>query len=261
MPGAEPVLRVNEVTKQFRRHSGPPVLKDVSLQVHDGELLALIGPSGCGKSTLLNLIAGLLEPTSGEISARAGSRIAYIFQRPRLLPWRTVFSNVEFGLEQRSGLTHSQRRDRATAVLGLVGLEGHENKYPHELSGGMQQRVALARGLAIEPDLLLMDEPFGSLDALTRGYLQEELLGIVRRTSSTAVLVTHDIDEALLLADRVVVMSSRPGRIKFEMNVPFGTNRTMDALISNPAYGGIRTSIRRLLRPEVSDVSNGARYD
>jgi NitT/TauT family transport system ATP-binding protein len=243
-------VEVAAVGKRFARHGDVPVLDRVSLTVAPGELVALIGPSGCGKSTLLNIVAGLLAPTDGAVRLAADTRIGYVFQRPRLLPWRNVLRNVEFGLEQRPG-GRGSRRDAAAAALSLVNLTGSEHKYPHELSGGMQQRVALARALAIEPQLFLLDEPFGALDALTRGLLQEELLGIVRRTRTTTILVTHDIEEALLLADRVVVMSSRPGRIKSETAVPFGAERSLDRMIAEPGYAEIRSSLREQLHPEV----------
>ena len=248
------LVEVRNVVKQFARHGEEPVLEDVSLVVRRGEIVALIGASGCGKSTVLNIIAGLLKPTTGRVDISDPQlRIAYVFQRPRLLPWRNVQRNVEFGLEQ---LKQERRgsREAARRAIALVNLDGHEKKYPHELSGGMQQRVALARGLAIEPGLLLLDEPFGSLDALTRSYLQEELLAIVRATQTTGVLVTHDIDEALLLADRVAVMSSRPGRIKAELELPFGADRSLDRLVADPQYAKLRTSLYHLLRPEVDDV-------
>jgi NitT/TauT family transport system ATP-binding protein len=241
-------VAVDGVVKRFARHGEVPVLDRVSLAVAPGELVALIGPSGCGKSTLLNIVAGLLAPSEGTVRLAPETRIGYVFQRPRLLPWRNVLRNVEFGLEQRRG---GRRRQGALAALSLVNLTGSEHKYPHELSGGMQQRVALARALAIEPQLFLLDEPFGALDALTRGLLQEELLGIVRRTGTTTILVTHDIEEALLLADRVVVMSSRPGRIKSETAVPFGADRSLDRLIAAPGYAEIRSSLREQLHPEV----------
>ena len=252
------LVDVRDVLKRFVHDRGEPVLDHVSLQVRRGELIALIGPSGCGKSTLLNIVAGLVEATEGSVTiAEPGLRIAYVFQRPRLLPWRNVQRNVEFALEQIRG-RQASKEETARKALALVNLVGHEDKYPHELSGGMQQRVALARGLAVEPGLLLLDEPFGSLDALTRSYLQEELLAIVRRAKTTTILVTHDIDEALLLADRVAVMSSRPGRIKRELTVPFGPDRSLDRLVAEPAYAEIRTGLRQLLRPEVGEAVAGA---
>ena len=229
------------------------VLEDLSLNTEAGELLAVVGPSGCGKSTLLNVIAGLLEPDSGAVVLDPPSAtIGYVFQFPRLLPWRTALGNVEFGLEQRSAISRAQARERALSALDLVRLEASAHKHPHELSGGMQQRVALARALAIEPDLLLLDEPLAALDALTRGDLQEELADIVRRSRPTTVLVTHDIDEALLLADRVAVMSSRPGRILETVDMPFGADRTMETVVGDERYPALRTRLRALLRPALA---------
>lgn len=244
------LIEVDQVVKRFPGDD-TPVLDRVSIRVRKGELVALIGPSGCGKSTVLNMIAGLIKASDGAIRlADPGMRISYIFQRPRLLPWRNVHRNVAFSLEQTE-VSGDKRRQRIAAAIRQVNLEGHEHKFPHQLSGGMQQRVAVARGLAIEPGLLLLDEPFGALDALTRSYMQEELLGIVRGSGTTALLVTHDIDEALLLADRVLVMSSRPGRIKHALRVPFGSERSLDVLLQDPDYGRIRGELRGLLRPEV----------
>ena len=250
------LIELEGVVKQFPGDT-EPVLAGISLEVGRGELVALIGPSGCGKSTVLNILAGLIRVTSGTLRINdRDARVSYVFQRPRLLPWRKVRRNVEFSLEQ-ADVTGVARRRAAEAAIERVNLTGHEDKYPHQLSGGMQQRVALARGLAIKPSVLLLDEPFGALDALTRSYMQEELLGIVRGTGTTALLVTHDIDEALLLADRVLVMSSRPGRIKHELRVPFGTERSLDALLQDPEYGRIRSELRHLLRPEVVEELNG----
>ena len=250
------LIEFEQVSKRFAGEAAV-VLDHVSITVERGELLALIGPSGCGKSTVLNIIAGLIQPTSGRVGIKkSGTRISYVFQRPRLLPWRNVRRNVEFSLEQ-TRLGGAERREAATEAIRRVNLEGHEHKYPHQLSGGMQQRVALARGLAIKPDLLLLDEPFGSLDALTRSYMQEDLLGIVRGSGTTALLVTHDIDETLLLADRVLVMSSRPGRIKHRLVVPFGSERSLDGLLQDPDYARIRSELRHLLRPEVAEEIDG----
>jgi len=251
-----PLIAIDGVLKRFPKDD-EPVLDHISVRVAEGELVALIGPSGCGKSTVLNILAGLIKPTEGDVHfADPGMRVSYVFQRPRLLPWRNVQRNVAFSLEQ-TNTSAAERRQAVAAAIRRVNLEGHEKKYPHQLSGGMQQRVAVARGLAIEPGILLLDEPFGALDALTRSYMQEELLGIVRGSGTTALLVTHDIDEALLLGDRILVMSSRPGKIKHELRVPFGSERSLDALLKDPKYGEIRSELRRLLRPEVAEELDG----
>jgi len=254
----QPLVTFERVCKSFGRRAEEAVLVDVDLDVGRGELVAIIGPSGCGKSTLLNLVAGLTDVTSGSVRvADPEVRSAYVFQNPRLLPWRDVQANVEFSLEQ-IGLSRKDIRDRADEALDLVHLGQHKDKYPHELSGGMQQRAALARGLALDPGLLLLDEPFGALDALTRGYLQEELLGIVRRFQTTTLLVTHDIDEALLLADRLAVMSSRPARIRQIFELPFGPDRALDKVVAHPEFLPLRTEIRELLRPEVEATDPGS---
>jgi len=251
------MIDIRDIQLRFNRRDPVPVIQDVSLSVRPGELLALIGPSGCGKSTLLNLISGLLKVQDGLIEISGEARIAYVFQSPRLLPWRKVLGNVLFGLEAK-GVSGKAAHERASRAIALVNLCGHEDKYPHELSGGMQQRAALARGLAIDPSVCLLDEPFGALDALTRSYLQEELLGIVRGAAMTTLLVTHDIDEALLLADRVAVMTARPGKIAAIVDVPFGSERSPDTLHGQPAYAELRRSLREMLRPQVSAVEAGA---
>lgn len=230
------------------------IIEDLSLRVSDGELIALIGPSGCGKSTVLNVLAGLVNETEGNAwVGDPGMKLAYVFQSPRLIPWWTVQKNVEFGLAQ-AGVSGSELASKAERAIDLVHLTGNEAKYPHQLSGGMQQRVSLARGLALEPQILLLDEPFGSLDALTRGYLQEELLNLVRSTAVTTALVTHDIDEALLLADRVVVLSSKPAKIREVLPVPFAAPRRLDELMSDPRYPKMRAHLRGLLRQELSEI-------
>jgi nitrate/nitrite transport system ATP-binding protein len=193
-------------------------LAGVNLQVAQGEFVTLIGHSGCGKSTLLNLIAGLTKPTSGWLQcdnreiAAPGPERAVVFQNHSLLPWLTCFDNVALGVERVFGSTESkaQVRERTLRALALVGLSHAETKRPHEISGGMKQRVGIARALAMEPKVLLMDEPFGALDALTRAHLQDELLAIVAQTRSTVVMVTHDVDEAVLLSDRIVMMTNGP---------------------------------------------------
>jgi NitT/TauT family transport system ATP-binding protein len=215
-------LTLREVSHSFDLEGQPlPVLDRISLQVGRGEFVALLGPSGCGKSTLLRLVAGLDTPTAGfllaegrEIEAPDPSRVV-VFQDPTLYPWRTVRSNVALGLEARGLLrTHGGRIEDA---LRLVGLTGFANAYPHQLSGGMAQRVALARALVNDPKLLILDEPLGQLDSLTRIAMQAELVALWQRSSFTALLVTHDVEEALLLAGRVIVLSDRPARIKAEV--------------------------------------------
>jgi NitT/TauT family transport system ATP-binding protein len=193
-------------------------LEDVSLEVKLAEFLCIVGPSGCGKTTLLRLIAGLDHPSSGKIILE-GKEVkgpspdrGMVFQEFSLFPWRTVVKNVEFGLEIK-GLKERERREIAEEYIELVGLTGFEDHYPYELSGGMKQRVAIARALATEPSILLMDEPFGSVDAQTRNVLQQELLEIWERTKKTILFVTHSVDEAIYLGDRIAVMSTRPGRI------------------------------------------------
>jgi NitT/TauT family transport system ATP-binding protein len=195
-------------------------LDGLDLEVGAGEFLTVVGPSGCGKSTVLDLIAGLAKPSSGRLTIDGrpitgpGLDRSVVFQQYTLLPWRTATANVELALEAKGGLSRKERATLAREYLELVGLTEFANRYPHELSGGMKQRVAIARSLSYSPEVLLMDEPFGALDAQTRERLQEELLGIWERTGTTVVFITHDIEEAVFLGQRVAVMSGRPGRIK-----------------------------------------------
>jgi NitT/TauT family transport system ATP-binding protein len=191
-------------------------LDDLNLDVAAGEFLTVVGPSGCGKSTILDLVAGLAKPSGGRLTIDGkpitgpGLDRSVVFQQYTLLPWRTAAANVEFALEAKGGMTKKQRAEQARDYLDLVGLSEFANRYPHELSGGMKQRVAIARSLSYEPEVLLMDEPFGALDAQTRERLQEELIGIWRRTGTTVIFITHDIDEAVFLGQRVAVMSAPP---------------------------------------------------
>ena len=209
---AEPLLRLSRVSHAF----GPvEVLKELDLEVRHGEFVALVGPSGCGKTTLLNLCSGWLKPTGGEVH-RAGL-LRMVFQEDGLFPWQTVGENVRVGL--RHVPEAEERRRRASDLIALVGLEGFEGHYPHQLSGGMRQRVELARALAGDTDLLLMDEPFSSLDYLTRLRMRGELARLLREQPRTVVLVTHDIEEAAQLADRVLVLSERPGRVRDEVRL------------------------------------------
>ncbi|MGY3078000.1 NitT/TauT family transport system ATP-binding protein [Bradyrhizobium sp. LM6.10] len=237
-------------------------LEDITLDVRSGEFLVLVGPSGCGKSTLLDLLGGLTMPTRGRILldgrpiAGPGRDRAIVFQQYALFPWRTAAENVEFGLEI-AGLKAGQRADIVRHFLDLVGLSSFADRYPHELSGGMKQRVAIARSLAYDPEVLLMDEPFAALDAQTRETLQSELLRIWRRTGKTIVFITHGIDEAVVLGQRVAVMTSRPGRIKQVVEVPEGLSSQDEDVRSLPEFGHIRHEVWSLLRDEVQKAQQG----
>jgi NitT/TauT family transport system ATP-binding protein len=237
-------------------------LEDITLDVRAGEFLALVGPSGCGKSTLLDLLGGLAVPTSGRILLD-GRPIAgpardrgIVFQQYALFPWRTAAQNVEFGLDI-AGLKARERRDRARHYLDLVGLAAFADRYPHELSGGMKQRVAIARSLAYDPEVLLMDEPFAALDAQTRETLQSELLRIWRTTGKTIVFITHGIDEAVVLGQRVAIMTSRPGRIKEVIDVPEELHSETEDVRSLPIFGKTRHEVWSLLREEVLKTQQG----
>ncbi|WP_409344622.1 ABC transporter ATP-binding protein [Paenibacillus sp. MBLB4367] len=223
-------------------------LSDINLTVQDGEFLCILGPSGCGKSTLLEIMAGLQKPTRGEVlfgSKRLQGpdrKLGVVFQDPSLYPWRTVFQNVELGLEI-SGAGKQERRQKAERYLAMVGLRGFERKYPHHLSGGMRQRAGLARALANDPEVLLMDEPFGAVDHLTRLRLQDDLLTIWEAEKKTVVFITHDVSEAVFLGTRVVLLSPRPGRINSIFNIPHKRPRKRDDLellaIQNNIYAAI----------------------
>jgi NitT/TauT family transport system ATP-binding protein len=215
--------RVNalEVRHVFKHFGDLEVLRDISFTVGRGEIVALLGPSGCGKSTLLNMVANLEPHDSGDILLNDQAiarydqwhRVAYMFQEDRLLPWRSVRDNVTFGLEAQR-LSKEERRRRADVVLEMVGLSAFARAWPHQLSGGMRSRVALARSLVVEPDILLMDEPFSKLDPQTRTQMHEEMLRIQAMKNMTVLFVTHDVEEAVILADRIVLMAPRPGRIR-----------------------------------------------
>src|SRR6201991_4093670 len=228
---AQAQIVITGVSHLYRPPSGRPVLalQDVSLDVGQREFVALLGPSGCGKSTLLYLIGGFLPTETGRILVNGGAVSGpgpdrgIVFQHFALFPWKTVRANVMYGLK-RAGLPRDEQEKRAQGFIDLVGLHGFEDSYPSQLSGGMKQRTAIARTLAIDPKILLMDEPFGALDAQTRHLMQSELLGIWQRTPKTVIFVTHDVQEAVYLADRVAVMSARPGRIKTIVDTKFDKN-------------------------------------
>ncbi|HVZ02677.1 MAG TPA: ABC transporter ATP-binding protein [Dongiaceae bacterium] len=215
------VIDINNLSLTFRTADAPiHALSQINLQVQAGEFISLIGPSGCGKTTLMRIVADLEKPTGGTIKvngmtpaeARLKRAYGYVFQAPALYPWRSVLGNVTLPHEIMGG-ARAEREEKARRYLDLVGLKGFERKYPWQLSGGMQQRVSIARALSFDPAMLLMDEPFGALDEITRDRMNEELLSIWRKTGKTVIFVTHSIDEAVLLSTRIVVMSARPGRI------------------------------------------------
>ncbi len=235
--GRTPKISARSVSKTFASRCGSvpgsrgiTALDGVDFDIYDGELFCLLGPSGCGKTTLLNILAGFERPSTGEVLidgvpvSKPHPKRVTIFQEYALLPWRSVLGNVEFGLEV-AGLPQFERRRVALGLIELVGLRGYEGRMPWELSGGMRQRVAVARALAVDPDIFFMDEPFGALDALTRLKMEEELTRIWLEKRKTIVFVTHDIDEAIYLADRVGVMTSHPGRIKRVVEIPLGRPR------------------------------------
>ncbi|MFQ5814069.1 MAG: ABC transporter ATP-binding protein [Anaerolineae bacterium] len=221
------MIQVRQVSKLFQKRDGETfeALRRVEFAVEDDEFVSIIGPSGCGKTTLLKMIDGLVKPSEGEVLIngravrRPGPDRAIVFQNFVLLPWADVLTNIAFGLEVR-GIGRRERGEIARAQLERMGLAGFEHHYPHELSGGMQQRVGLARALAVNPDILLMDEPFGSLDAQTRQLMQSDLLRIWQEERKTVVFITHSMDEAAYLSDRVLIMDTQPGRIKEVMDIP-----------------------------------------
>jgi NitT/TauT family transport system ATP-binding protein len=250
-------IDLRNVSVTFVGRTGQPyrAVEDVNLKIDDSRFLCLLGPSGCGKSTLLNIIAGFERPSSGEALMDGApingpsTRRAMIFQNVQgaLLPWLSASENVAFGLRMR-GVPKHERASKALRYLRLVGLEGHEAKFPFELSGGMKQRVQIARALANDPEVLLMDEPFGSLDAYTRGVLQRELLGIWAEMRKTIIFVTHDVIESVILADRVAVMGPGPGsRIISLVDIDCPRPRR----ISDPAIGGLARQIEDLIQPTV----------
>jgi NitT/TauT family transport system ATP-binding protein len=231
-----PTLAITGLTKRYyveRDGRQMLALSDVTLSLEDGEFVAIVGPSGCGKTTLLNIVAGLLAFDRGSVAidgrpiAGPGVDRAVVFQHASLLPWRTVAGNVRYGMELQMRVDADEMRARTDRFIALVGLSGFERHYPSELSGGMQQRVNLARALASDPAVLLMDEPFAALDAQTREHMQAELLKIWSEARKTVLFITHQINEAIYLADRVVVMSARPGRVKGVFRIPFERPRTL----------------------------------
>jgi NitT/TauT family transport system ATP-binding protein len=250
------LLEIQHVSKTFGR-GGPPVLDDFSLSTREGEFVSLIGPSGCGKTTLLRIVAGLLTASSGTVRVAGAPSVgpsrdkAVVFQHFNLFPWRTALANAAYGLEIQ-GVGRREREERAMTWLAKLGLEAYAHHYPGEISGGMRQRVGIARALAIEPKLLLMDEPFGALDALTREHLQGELQRIAETTKLTILFVTHSIDEAVYLSDRIIVMGTHPGRIIKEFTVDLRRPRYDYNFRAEPQYAQTRGEIWTLLERELA---------
>jgi NitT/TauT family transport system ATP-binding protein len=257
--GAGPVkVDARHVTKRYwteRDRTSVTALRDVSLSIRANEFVSIVGPSGCGKTTFLNIVAGLTVMEEGEVTIDGrsidgpGADRAVVFQSANLLPWRTVLHNVAYGMELQRRFSAEDRRERARHFTRLVGLAGSENKYPAELSGGMQQRVNLARALATDADVLLMDEPFAALDAQTREFMQEELLRIWTTASKTVLFVTHQIDEAVFLADRVFVFGLNPGYLRSELVVPFERPRPL-TIKRDPAFLRITDEIWTIIMDE-----------
>ncbi|MDR0376886.1 MAG: ABC transporter ATP-binding protein [Spirochaetaceae bacterium] len=240
MSAADVLIKINNVTRIYRDTNGNPVyaLKDVNLDINEGEFVSIIGPSGCGKTTLLRLIAGLDRPEEGGLSINGkeisgpGHERGYVFQQAALFPWATVYDNAALGLKARK--VFAEKKEKVQEFINMIGLDGFEKSYPHEISGGMAQRVAIIRSLINEPEVLLLDEPFGALDAFKRMELQERLTGIWQKTGATMVMVTHDVDEAIALSNRIVIMTPRPGRIVhvIKVSIDSGRNRNSDDFIA-----------------------------
>ena len=257
--GSRPVfaLETSALSRTLERDGEPlPVLSGLDFHVEQGEFVAIIGPSGCGKSTLLNIIAGLDDPTSGTLSlhgSRSASRlgsVGYMQQKDLLMPWRTVLGNAVLGLELQ-GLSRREAGARARQHLGRFGLDGFENAYPHELSGGMRQRAAFLRTLLANQEIILLDEPFGALDALNRAQIHQWLTGLWESLQKTIVLVTHDVDEAIFLSDRVYVMSARPGTMRMVQSVSLTRPRSID-VFATPAFMTLKSELLTTIRAEAS---------
>jgi NitT/TauT family transport system ATP-binding protein len=244
-----PGIRISGVSKTYRARDGDvPSLRPLDFHINEGEFFVVVGPSGCGKSTLLKMISGLLAPSSGEILVegekvtKPHGNVGIVFQNSLLLPWRNILANVMLPIDMK--LSREKYLPRAMALLKMVGLEGFEKKLPWQLSGGMQQRASICRALVHDPKIMLMDEPFGALDAMTRERMNVELQRIQRETGKTVLLITHSIPEAVFLADRVLVMTERPGAIAAIYDVPLGQNRSLDVM-ADPVFTELVQRIRR----------------
>jgi NitT/TauT family transport system ATP-binding protein len=255
---AETIIDAQHVGRAFATPSGVvEAVRDLNLTIAQGEFCVIVGPSGCGKSTFLRMLAGLDSPTSGDLrisDAKGGVPTnAVVFQGRSLFPWLTISDNIGYGLKLR-GTPRAERDEAVSRLLTVLGLAAFGNLFPHQISEGMRQRVAIGRALAVDPDLLLMDEPFGALDEQTRFILQEELLRIWETSGKTVVFITHSIDEAITLADRIVVMSAQPGTVRAIIDVPFSRPRSMESVRTDPAFGALFTQTWDLLRDEVNQA-------
>jgi NitT/TauT family transport system ATP-binding protein len=258
------LLAIDGLRKSYDTAAGPvDAVEDISLGVEEGEFVSIVGPSGCGKSTLMEIVGGLTPPSAGTVTigdrvvTETDPAIGIVFQQESAFPWRTVAENVGFGLEM-TGVGRAERTERSREMIDLVGLAGFEDRHPAELSGGMRQRVAIARTLVMRPEIILMDEPFGALDEQTRLILGEELLRIQAATSATILFITHSFDEALLLSDRIVVLTARPGRIKKVVENPLPRPRD-SSIVSDPEFGRLSGELWEALREESMRALAGER--
>lgn len=259
--GTDLLVEFENVAKTFSTAEGPlQAVKSINLKVNRGELITLVGPSGCGKSTLLNMTAGLFAPSEGEVRYRGAkvsginTRTGYMTQNDHLLPWRTVANNIAVPLEI-AGMPRAEISERVASLMKMVGLSGFEKSYPSQISGGMRKRVALARLLAYDPETLLLDEPFAALDAQMRIRMQVELLGICRKLSKTVLFVTHDLDEAVGLGDRIVVFSPRPGTILRIVQSPLPHDRDVLRLRHDPAYASLCAELWDMIVPSIDAIA------
>jgi NitT/TauT family transport system ATP-binding protein len=248
-----PIVEALAVSKSFATPTGLQLaVAESTFQIRKGEFISIIGPSGCGKTTILQMIAGFIAPTSGNVLyegspvRQPGPERMVVFQEYGLFPWMTVAENIGFGLEAR-GVPRAQRQEDVAKYVDLIRLQGFEHRYPHQISGGMKQRVGIARALVLQPHIVLMDEPFGALDSLTRDLLQEEILRIQQITNQTLLLITHNIDEAVLLSDRVFVMSARPGRLETAIDIALPRPRSASLRVRDPSFARYREQLTDLL--------------
>jgi NitT/TauT family transport system ATP-binding protein len=262
-------IHFQDVGKVFQRDGKPTsIIENFELTVQDREFVAIVGPSGCGKTTCMRMAAGLEFPSSGVVSVsgravtKPGPERAVVFQQFALFPWKTVYDNIDFGLRAKD-MAAAQRHEIITHYIGLMNLKGYESAYPHQLSGGMQQRVAIARAYALDPDVLLMDEPFGALDAQTRVVMQEELVKLARKNPRTVLFITHAVEEAVYLADRVVIMTSRPGRIKEILDIRsvrmaehWDEHARIEDVMDLESFVRLRTRIWKSLREEHTGIEH-----